>query len=100
MVSSSSHEAGWSQSVHCICRCAFRNCQHLEEPGCAVREGWARHAWYAELHEEVKAADELARHRAASKKRREGSVRCGPFPVQPVAGMRSLSGALLSQALL
>ncbi|CAL5230096.1 g13554 [Coccomyxa viridis] len=55
--------------------CAFRNCQHLEEPGCAVREGWSRHEWYAELHEEVKAADEVARHRAASKKRREGSVR-------------------------
>lgn len=41
-----------------------------------MREGWARQEWYAELHQEVKAADDLARHRAASKKRREGSVRC------------------------
>ena len=60
----------------CNRRCAFRNCQHLKEPGCAVREGWGRHEWYAELHEEVKAADEVARHRAASKKQREGSIRC------------------------
>ena len=45
-----------------------------------MREGWSRHEWYAELHEEVKAADELARHRAASKKRREGSVRCASCP--------------------
>ena len=41
-----------------------------------MRDGWSRHDWYAELHQEVKAADDLARHRAASKKRREGSVRC------------------------
>ena len=78
--------------MHCICRCAFRNCQHLEEPGCAVREGWARHAWYAELHEEVKAADELARHRAASKKRREGSVRCSPFPFSLLQGCALCQG--------
>ncbi|BDA45177.1 probable small ribosomal subunit biogenesis GTPase RsgA [Coccomyxa sp. Obi] len=55
--------------------CAFKNCQHLIEPGCAVREGWSRHELYEELHEEVKAAEELARVRSASKKRREGSVR-------------------------
>ncbi|KAK9908042.1 hypothetical protein WJX75_002003 [Coccomyxa subellipsoidea] len=55
--------------------CAFKNCQHLTEPGCAVREDWSRHELYVELHEEVKAADDLARHRSASKKRREGSVR-------------------------
>ena len=50
-------------------RCAFRNCQHLQEPGCAVRPGWARHAWYAELHAEVRAGEDLLRHRAGSKKR-------------------------------
>ncbi|CAL8469056.1 g8597 [Coccomyxa elongata] len=55
--------------------CAFKNCQHLIEPGCAVRKDWSRHKLYAELHEEVKAADELARVRSTSKKRREGSVR-------------------------
>jgi len=27
--------------------CAFSNCAHLAEPGCAVREGWARHPWCA-----------------------------------------------------
>lgn len=43
-----------------------------------MREGWSRHEWYAELHQEVRAADDLARHRAAGKKRREGSVRCAP----------------------
>ena len=48
-----------------------------------MREGWARQEWYAELHEEVKAADDLARHRAASKKRREGSVRCAPALCAP-----------------
>ncbi|EIE21063.1 GTPase EngC, partial [Coccomyxa subellipsoidea C-169] len=55
--------------------CAFKNCQHLIEPGCAVREDWSRHELYVELHEEVKAAEDLARVRSASKKRREGSVR-------------------------
>ena len=30
------------------CSCAFGNCAHLAEPGCAVREGWARHAWCAD----------------------------------------------------
>ncbi|KAK9820948.1 hypothetical protein WJX81_002551 [Elliptochloris bilobata] len=54
--------------------CAFGNCAHLAEPGCAVREGWSRHAWYAELAEEVRAADDLARWRATGKKRREGTV--------------------------
>lgn len=32
--------------------CAFKNCQHLTEPGCAVREDWSRHELYVELHEE------------------------------------------------
>ena len=49
-----------------------------------MREGWARQEWYAELHQEVKAADDLARHRAASKKRREGSVRCAPALCEPL----------------
>ena len=42
-----------------LCRCAFSNCQHLAEPGCAVRDGWSRHAWYTELHAEVKAGREI-----------------------------------------
>lgn len=49
-----------------------------------MREGWSRREWYAELHEEVKAADDLARHRAASKKRREGSVRCVALDSRPI----------------
>ena len=40
-----------------------------------LREGWDRHAWYAELYAELREADDLARWRAASKKRREGSLR-------------------------
>eukprot|EP00884_Botryococcus_braunii_P018339 jgi/Botrbrau1/5189/Bobra.0172s0059.1 len=55
--------------------CAFSNCQHLSEPGCAVREGWERQPWYAQLHAEVKELEALARQRAASKAKREGTVR-------------------------
>ncbi|KAL4458693.1 hypothetical protein ABPG75_013558 [Micractinium tetrahymenae] len=57
-------------------RCAFRGCQHLAEPGCVVREaGWERYPLYAEIHGELKAQEEVAAQRQASKKRREGSVR-------------------------
>ncbi|PRW59814.1 Ribosome-associated GTPase [Chlorella sorokiniana] len=57
-------------------RCAFRGCQHLQEPGCVVREaGWERYPLYREIHAELKAVEEVMAQRQASKKRREGSVR-------------------------
>ena len=70
--------AGSVDPSGCVCsssRCAFSNCQHLQEPGCALIEGWSRHPFYVELHWELKAKEDLERHRAASKRRREGTVR-------------------------
>ena len=46
-----------------ICSCAFRNCQQLNEPGCAVRPGWRRHPFYVTLHAELTQLEELQRHR-------------------------------------
>lgn len=40
-----------------------------------MREGWERHPWFAELYLELKAAADLAKERAASKKQRQGNVK-------------------------
>ncbi|KAK9811503.1 hypothetical protein WJX72_004946 [[Myrmecia] bisecta] len=55
--------------------CAFSNCQHIYDPGCGVREGWDRHPFYVDLHAELKLQEDVSRQRAASKKKREGTVR-------------------------
>lgn len=47
----------------------------MDDEGCAVREGWLRHEWYAELRKELEQAAAIARERATSKKRREGNVK-------------------------
>ncbi|GAB4821983.1 hypothetical protein N2152v2_009029 [Parachlorella kessleri] len=57
-------------------RCAFGNCQHLVEPGCAVREAeWDRYPYYVDLHAELAQHEQVELERAASKKKREGNVR-------------------------
>lgn len=56
-------------------RCAFSNCQHLTEPGCAVRGDWERYELYCELHAEMDAVDEELNKRAAAKRQREGTAR-------------------------
>ena len=57
-------------------RCAFGNCQHLVEPGCAVREAeWDRYPYYVDLHAELAQQEQFESERAASKKKREGTVR-------------------------
>ncbi|KAL0020260.1 hypothetical protein WJX79_003335 [Trebouxia sp. C0005] len=56
-------------------RCAFSNCQHLQEPGCCLHEDFDRHPIYVELYHEVKQNEDLERHRSMSKKRRQGTVR-------------------------
>ena len=49
-----------------LCRCMFRGCQHLQEPGCVVREaGWERYPLYAEIHAELKALEEVQAQRQA-----------------------------------
>jgi len=50
------------------CRCAFSNCQHLQEPGCCLHEDFDRHPIYVELYHEVKQNKDLERHRSMSKK--------------------------------
>lgn len=40
-----------------------------------MREGWQRHTWYSQLHAELTEADDLARHRSASKIKRQGTSR-------------------------
>ena len=61
--------------IDSACRCKFKNCQHLDEPGCMVRSDWERLPWYAELHSELTASAALAKERAASKKQRQGNVK-------------------------
>lgn len=51
-----------------MCRCAFSNCQHLQEPGCCLHEDFDRHPIYVELYHEVKQNEDLERHRSMSKK--------------------------------
>lgn len=41
-----------------------------------VRGDWERYSYYTELHAELAAQEDVERERAASKKRREGTVRC------------------------
>ena len=36
------------------CRCAFKNCQHLEEPGCCFCRDFDRHAAYWVVYQEVR----------------------------------------------
>lgn len=55
--------------------CSFKNCQHLQEPGCAVREGWKRHSLYSELHEELSQAADTDIARSTARKKREGTAR-------------------------
>lgn len=63
------------QSKQCVPRmslhirsCRFSNCQHIHEPGCAVRGEWERYPFYLEILEETKAKEDRDRHRSASKK--------------------------------
>ena len=75
--------------------CAFADCSHAGEPGCALVGGlgagagggdgagppadptppWPRHAWYLEWRAELEAAAKLATSRSAGKAAREGAVR-------------------------
>ena len=57
--------------------CLFKNCLHLNEPGCVVREndGWERYPMYVSLMEEMKLVEAAKIQRSTSKKAREGSVR-------------------------
>lgn len=58
-------------------RCAFGNCRHLDEPGCVVRGDWERYEYYVSLRAELQERFDLEKKRAASKKRRQGTVRYG-----------------------
>ena len=63
-----------SQGV-CDCRCTFSNCQHLDEPGCCVREHFERHPFYYNIYHDIKEREQRDKERSASKKKREGNVR-------------------------
>lgn len=67
-LASVSEAARNSVPLACTCRCAFSNCQHVQEPGCCLREGFERHPLYVELYHEVKQQEDLERHRSMSKK--------------------------------
>eukprot|EP00891_Asterochloris_glomerata_P004589 jgi/Astpho2/4589/Aster-00167 len=71
-------------------RCAFKNCQHLEEPGCCFCRDFDRHAAYWVVYHEVKEREDLDRHRSMSKKRREGTVK-----IKSAAGGKQTREALL-----
>ena len=45
--------ADWVRLWLC-CRCAFKNCQHLEEPGCCFCRDFDRHAAYWVVYHEVR----------------------------------------------
>lgn len=56
-------------------RCAFGNCRHLDEPGCAVRGDWERYEFYAALRMELQELADVAKSRATSKRQRQGALR-------------------------
>uniref|UniRef100_A0A061RKD7 Ribosome biogenesis GTPase n=3 Tax=Tetraselmis sp. GSL018 TaxID=582737 RepID=A0A061RKD7_9CHLO len=56
-------------------RCLFKDCRHLQEPGCIVRGEWERYPLYTALLSEVEEKDRLMRQRSVSKKSREGTIR-------------------------
>ncbi|CAI5502023.1 unnamed protein product [Closterium sp. Naga37s-1] len=53
--------------------CAFADCRHISEPGCAVDSGWERYRHYVMLMDEIRVR-EAAEIRAVGTKR-EGDVR-------------------------
>jgi ribosome biogenesis GTPase len=55
--------------------CAFANCQHLSEPGCAARGDWERYELYAGMHAEMRALEAASAGRSLDKRRREGTTR-------------------------
>ncbi len=69
--------------------CAFADCAHAGEPGCALVGGlaglgdaaaastppWPRHSWYLEWRADLEASAKLSISRSAGKAAREGSVR-------------------------
>lgn len=55
--------------------CTFNDCRHMTEPGCVVRGDWERYPMYLEIYQELEEIDALMAKRAASKRKREGSVR-------------------------
>ncbi|CAI5986479.1 unnamed protein product [Closterium sp. NIES-65] len=56
--------------------CAFADCRHISEPGCAVDSGWERYRHYVMLMDEIRAR-EAAEIRAVGTKR-EGDVASSP----------------------
>lgn len=56
-------------------RCAFGNCRHLDEPGCAVRGEWERYNYYVALRMELQELADVAKTRATSKRQRQGALR-------------------------
>lgn len=57
-------------------RCAFGDCRHLDEPGCAVRGDWERYSYYVALRMELQELADVAKTRAMSKRQRQGALRC------------------------
>uniref|UniRef100_A0A7S1J7Y4 Small ribosomal subunit biogenesis GTPase RsgA n=2 Tax=Eutreptiella gymnastica TaxID=73025 RepID=A0A7S1J7Y4_9EUGL len=56
-------------------QCAFNDCAHVCEPGCAVGQDWERHSIYWEMLECAKEAEVKARHSGQSKINRQSDVR-------------------------
>lgn len=56
-------------------QCAFNDCAHIGEPGCAVGQDWERHSIYWDMLEGAKEAETKARHAGQSKINRQSDMR-------------------------
>eukprot|EP01018_Ginkgo_biloba_P035222 Gb_14300 [translate_table: standard] len=54
-------------------RCAFKDCLHIGEPGCAVKGDWERYPYYLQLLDEIKIREEIQIRLIGTK--RESDVR-------------------------
>jgi hypothetical protein len=55
--------------------CAFKDCLHVGEPGCAVKGDWERYPYYLQLLDEIKIREEIQLRLIGTK--RESDVRYG-----------------------
>ncbi|XP_010531257.1 PREDICTED: uncharacterized protein LOC104807593 [Tarenaya hassleriana] len=54
-------------------KCAFKDCLHIGEPGCAVKGDWERYPYYLQLLDEIRIREEFQLRTFGTK--REGDVR-------------------------
>eukprot|EP01023_Acetabularia_acetabulum_P044251 TRINITY_DN4437_c0_g1_i1.p1 TRINITY_DN4437_c0_g1~~TRINITY_DN4437_c0_g1_i1.p1 ORF type:complete len:402 (+),score=54.55 TRINITY_DN4437_c0_g1_i1:68-1273(+) len=55
--------------------CQFRDCKHMQEPGCVVRDRFDRYEYYVNLYNELIQRDKAQQQLQLDKKKREGNTK-------------------------